>query len=104
MVWSRQNKSVERKQNWDIYTSITVSHYLKAILEGCLFLGTSGMWMKIDFQGSKKKKISETELQILTIGNNFDYTKMVKSKGYMQEVSVTAMFILCNAQIHSFPM
>ena len=52
----------------------------------------------------KKKKISETELQILTIGNNFDYTKMVKSKGYMQEVSVTAMFILCNAQIHSFPM
>lgn len=56
MVWSRQNKSVETKQNWDIYTSITVSHYLKAIPEGCLFLGTSGMWMKIDFHGSKKKK------------------------------------------------
>ena len=56
------------------------------------------MWMKIDFHVSKKKKkISETELQILTIRNSFDYTKMVKSKGYMQEISVTAMFILCNA-------
>lgn len=79
-------------------------HQLLYIPEGCLFLDTSDMWMKIDFQFSKKKKISETELQILTIGNSFCYTKMVKSKGYMQEISVTVMFILCNAQIHSFPM
>lgn len=74
-------------------------HQLLYIPEGCLFLDTSDMWMKIEFPFFKNLRNWVTDTDNW---NSFCYTKMVKSEGIYAGISVTVMFILCNAQIHSF--
>lgn len=48
------------------------------------FWHIEGKWLPW-FQTTTAKTLSGTEMQILTIGNNFDFSKIVRSKGCMQE-------------------